>query len=31
MTPLKIGYGAGTKEFAQMPAVLRLTMGELAG
>ena len=28
MTPLKIGYGAGTKEFAQMPAVLRLTMGE---
>ena len=26
--PLKIGYGAGTKEFAQMPAVLRLTMGE---
>ena len=27
MVPLKIGYGAGTKEFAQMPAVLRLTMG----
>ena len=28
MAPLKIGYGAGTKEFAEMPAVLRLTMGE---
>jgi uncharacterized protein (TIGR00299 family) protein len=28
MTPLKIGYGAGTKEFAQMPAILRLTIGE---
>jgi uncharacterized protein (TIGR00299 family) protein len=28
MTPIKIGYGSGTKEFAQMPAVLRLTMGE---
>ena len=27
MTPLKIGYGAGTKEFTQMPAVLRITMG----
>jgi len=27
MTPLKVGYGAGTKEFVQMPAVLRLTMG----
>ncbi len=27
MTPLKVGYGAGTKEFAQMPAVLRLTLG----
>ena len=31
MTPLKIGYGAGTKEFAQMPAVLRLTMGTSLG
>jgi len=29
MTPLKVGYGAGTKEFAQMPAVLRLTLGNL--
>ena len=28
MGPVKIGYGAGTKEFARMPAVLRLTMGE---
>jgi uncharacterized protein (TIGR00299 family) protein len=28
LTPLKVGYGAGTKEFAVMPAVLRLTMGE---
>jgi uncharacterized protein (TIGR00299 family) protein len=27
MTPLKVGYGAGTKEFAQMPAVLRVTLG----
>ena len=27
MTPLKVGYGAGTKEFAQMPAVLRFTLG----
>ena len=28
MVPIKIGYGAGTKEFAQMPAVLRFTLGE---
>lgn len=28
MAPLKVGYGAGTKEFAEMPAVLRLTMGK---
>ena len=27
MAPLKVGYGAGTKEFAEMPAVLRLTLG----
>jgi uncharacterized protein (TIGR00299 family) protein len=27
MTPLKVGYGAGTKEFAQMPAALRFTLG----
>ncbi len=25
--PLKVGYGAGTKEFPGMPAVLRLTLG----
>ncbi len=25
--PLKVGYGAGTKEFPEMPAVLRLTLG----
>ncbi len=25
--PLKVGYGAGTKEFKEMPAVLRLTLG----
>jgi pyridinium-3,5-bisthiocarboxylic acid mononucleotide nickel chelatase len=29
MTPLKVGYGAGTKDFAQMPAVLRVTLGNL--
>jgi uncharacterized protein (TIGR00299 family) protein len=28
MAPLKIGYGAGTKDYADMPAVLRITMGE---
>ena len=28
MAPLKIGYGAGTKDFAEMPAVLRLTIGK---
>ncbi|MCL2358326.1 nickel pincer cofactor biosynthesis protein LarC [Candidatus Bathycorpusculum sp.] len=27
LTPLKIGYGAGTKEYPQMPTVLRLTLG----
>jgi uncharacterized protein (TIGR00299 family) protein len=27
MTPLKIGYGAGTKDFAQMPTVLRVILG----
>jgi uncharacterized protein (TIGR00299 family) protein len=27
LVPLKVGYGAGTKDFAQMPAVLRLTIG----
>jgi pyridinium-3,5-bisthiocarboxylic acid mononucleotide nickel chelatase len=28
MTPLKVGYGAGTKEFAQMPNCLRITIGK---
>ncbi|MCJ7762113.1 nickel pincer cofactor biosynthesis protein LarC [Candidatus Bathyarchaeota archaeon] len=28
MTPLKIGYGAGNKDFKEMPNVLRLTVGE---
>ncbi len=28
IVPLKIGYGAGTKDFAEMPAVLRLTLGK---
>jgi len=28
MAPLKVGYGAGTKEFVQMPAVLRFTLGD---
>ena len=27
ITPLKVGYGAGTKEFPEMPAVLRFTLG----
>jgi pyridinium-3,5-bisthiocarboxylic acid mononucleotide nickel chelatase len=27
MAPLKVGYGAGTKEFSGMPAVLRFTLG----
>jgi pyridinium-3,5-bisthiocarboxylic acid mononucleotide nickel chelatase len=27
IVPLKVGYGAGTKDFLDMPAVLRLTMG----
>jgi uncharacterized protein (TIGR00299 family) protein len=28
MAPLKIGYGAGTKDFAEMPNVLRITLGK---
>jgi uncharacterized protein (TIGR00299 family) protein len=28
MTPLKIGYGAGGKDFKEMPDVLRLTIGK---
>ncbi|MCW4029732.1 MAG: nickel pincer cofactor biosynthesis protein LarC [Candidatus Bathyarchaeota archaeon] len=27
VVPLRVGYGAGTKEFKEMPAVLRLTIG----
>jgi pyridinium-3,5-bisthiocarboxylic acid mononucleotide nickel chelatase len=27
IVPLKVGYGAGTKEFTGLPAVLRLTIG----
>ncbi|MCW4001463.1 MAG: nickel pincer cofactor biosynthesis protein LarC [Candidatus Bathyarchaeota archaeon] len=27
MAPLKVGYGAGTREFKELPAVLRLTLG----
>jgi pyridinium-3,5-bisthiocarboxylic acid mononucleotide nickel chelatase len=27
VTPLKVGYGAGTKEFSGLPAVLRITLG----
>jgi hypothetical protein len=29
MTPTAIGYGAGTKDFAEMPNVLRITVGQL--
>lgn len=28
MTPLKVGYGTGTKEYPELPTVLRLTLGE---
>jgi len=28
MVPLKVGYGAGTKEFIEMPNVLRITIGK---
>jgi hypothetical protein len=28
MKPLGVGYGAGTKDFAEMPNVLRVTVGE---
>ena len=27
MTPLKVGYGAGKKEFTELPTILRLTLG----
>jgi len=29
LAPLKVGYGAGTKEFAELPSVLRATIGAL--
>ncbi len=29
MTPLKVGYGAGTKEFSEMPNMLRIVIGKL--
>jgi pyridinium-3,5-bisthiocarboxylic acid mononucleotide nickel chelatase len=29
IVPLKVGYGAGTKDFAELPDVLRLTFGKL--
>ncbi|MFQ6075943.1 MAG: nickel pincer cofactor biosynthesis protein LarC [Candidatus Bathyarchaeia archaeon] len=28
MRPLRVGYGAGTKDFAEIPNVLRITLGE---
>ena len=28
MTPLKVGYGAGTKEFKEMPNCIRITIGK---
>jgi uncharacterized protein (TIGR00299 family) protein len=28
MTPLKVGYGAGTKEFSEMPNTLRIVIGK---
>jgi uncharacterized protein (TIGR00299 family) protein len=28
MSPLKVGYGAGDKEFAEMPNLLRITIGK---
>jgi hypothetical protein len=28
MTPLKVGYGAATKDFPEMPNVLRITIGK---
>jgi uncharacterized protein (TIGR00299 family) protein len=28
LKPLKVGYGAGTKEYPELPSVLRLTLGE---
>ncbi len=31
MVPLKVGYGAGTKEFGEVPALLRVTTGIILG
>ena len=31
MEPLKVGFGAGTKDFPEMPAVLRATLGKAVG
>ncbi len=30
ITPLKVGYGAGTKEFPEIPSILRITLGNSA-
>jgi uncharacterized protein (TIGR00299 family) protein len=30
ITPLNVGYGAGTKEFPELPSVLRITLGNSA-
>jgi uncharacterized protein (TIGR00299 family) protein len=30
MTPLKVGFGAGIKNFPEMPSVLRVTLGDAA-
>jgi uncharacterized protein (TIGR00299 family) protein len=30
LIPLRVGYGAGTKEYPELPAVLRLTLGKAA-
>ena len=29
MTPIKTGYGAGNKDFAEMPNILRITVGKI--
>jgi hypothetical protein len=31
MAPLKVGYGAGGKEFSEIPNILRITMGKPLG
>jgi len=30
LIPLRVGYGAGTKEYPELPAILRLTLGKAA-